>query len=174
MKKWWFVVLVALLLCGCGKAKDLETVSDVCDAPALSEPQEVYFTLPEGAAKEAMTSENSGSVYFCGDYFVTAHTVPAGDLQNTILETSGFLPEQLPVMKTLRGGCQCYDFVWTAAGEQGDQVGRCAILDDGNYHYVLTAMADAEDAGRLSRGAWEEMFSSYCIALPEEQVNIGS
>ena len=36
------------------------------------------------------------------------------------------------------------------AGEGGDRVGRCVLLDDGHYHYVLTVLMDAGLAGDLA------------------------
>ena len=166
MKKCWIVFLLVLLMCGCGKQGTLETVMDSAVEPPPAEPREVYVALPQDAAKQTM--EGSGELYFCGDYTVTLQTVTGGDLQKTFLDTTGYVPEQLSVMHTEGTDYQCYRCVWTAAGENGDQVGRCTILDDGNYHYILTAMADAEKAGKLTAGAWEEMFDSFCFALPEE------
>lgn len=174
MKKWWVICILALLLCGCGKQGELETVMDSAEIPMRPEPREVYVALPKDAAKETMNGEEGGNIYFCEDYTLTLQTVPGGDLQKTILDTTGYLPEQLPVMKTENPEYKCYRCVWTAVGESGDQVGRCTVLDDGNYHYILTAMADAEKAGLLTNGAWEEIFDSFCFALPEEQTNFGS
>lgn len=174
MKKCWIVLLTALLLCGCGKQGALETVMDSVETPMRPEPREVYVALPKDAAKETMNGEKGGNIYFCEDYILTLQTVPGGDLQKTFLETTGYLPEQLSVMHTEQPDYKCYRCVWTAAGEQGDQVGRCTILDDGSYHYILTAMAEAEKAGDLTAGAWEDIFSSFCFALPEEETNKGS
>ena len=172
MKKCWIVLLSAVLLCGCGKQGALETVMDSAVPPVQPEPKEVYVALPQDAAKETMAG--GGDIYFCGDYTVTLQTVTGGDLQKTVLETTGYLPDQLSIMQTENPEYKCYRCVWTAVGESGDTVGRCTILDDGNYHYILTAMADAEKAGELTSGEWEEIFSSFCFALPEEETNMGS
>ena len=172
MKKCWIVLLTALLLCGCGSRGAMETVMDSMEMPTPAEPREVYVQLPRDAAKQTM--DTSGNLYFCKDYTLILQTVPGGDLQKTFLETTGYLPEQLSVMQTEKPDYTCYRCVWTAAGETGDQIGRCTILDDGNYHYILTAMAAAEKAGELTAGEWEEIFSSFCLALPEEETNKGS
>lgn len=167
MRRWWFVFLFVLILCGCKAEKELETISDVHQTPKTVHPMEVCVSVPDDAALEVMSSPENGSIYFCEDYTLTMHTVPAGDLRKTVLEASGFLPDQLPIIKTQKAGCVSYDFVWTSVGEQGDQVCRCSILDDGNFHYVLTAMADAEVAGQLTEKQWEDVFSTFCLAKPD-------
>jgi hypothetical protein len=44
-------------------------------------------------------------------------------------------------------------------GESGQLVCRAAVLDDGNYHYCLTAVAPAANAGELSE-QWNALFAS--------------
>lgn len=170
MRKWWYLVILALVLCGCRNRSELETVSDVIQTPEKAEPMEVSLYVPEDAALSVMSTQENGSIYFCDNYTLLLHTVPSGDLNKTVMEVSGFMPDQLPIMKTKKANCVGYDFVWSAVGEQGDQVCRCTILDDENYHYVLTAMADAETAGQLAEGEWETIFRSFSLAEPD-QVN---
>ena len=79
---------------------------------------------------------------------------------------SGFEPERLTILKTGRGGVSRYDFVWTAAGEEGEQVGRAAVLDDGRYHYVLTVQADAARSGELTE-TWNQLFSGFSLESEE-------
>ena len=78
------------------------------------------------------------------------------------------------MIETAQAGAKRYVAVWTSAGEAGNQVGRCAILDDGSYHYVLSVMADEQDAGRLSEGVWKEIFASFRLIAPEDVVSSGS
>ena len=47
--------------------------------------------------------------------------------------------------------------------QEGEMVGRAAILDDGNYHYALSALAPAETAQQLEE-IWEAIFQSFAIA----------
>lgn len=166
MRKLCLVFVLAFVLCGCKSGKELETVSDIQQAPKVVYPMDICVSVPDDAALEVMSSPENGSLYICEDYTLTMHTVPAGDLSKTVLDASGFAVEQLPIIKTQKADCISYDFVWTSVGEQGDQVCRCSILDDGNFHYVLTAMADAEVAGRLAEAQWEEVFSTFCLAEP--------
>lgn len=174
MKKLLLVATILLLLTGCYEPQTMETVSDKLEEPARGKKMQAVFQLPEEATLETMKNEENGSVYFCQDYVLTVQTTQSGDLKKTIQDTTGYPPEKLCIIQTMYADVQRYSFVWTAAAEQGQQVGRCVILDDGSYHYVLTAMADAEKAGELSRDQWQDVFSSYHLADPQDIVSSGS
>ena len=77
------------------------------------------------------------------------------------------------IVKTVQDGQDRYDFVWTAAGEDGLQLGRACILDDGNYHYALTTMAQEETSGQL-REVMQDMFDSCRLLDPEVNLSTGS
>ncbi len=173
MKKCLLLVLICLLS-GCSQPKNYETVMDSEVEQQAAERLEILVNLPAEAAKSAMTSEGGEQLYICEDYSVSIRTVTGGDLRKTVQEVCGFYPEQLPVIETMQGESRRYDFVWTAAGETGDQIGRCAILDDGSYHYIVSAMADASLTGELTDGAWREIFTSFRIVPAEEVVSSGS
>ena len=66
-------------------------------------------------------------------------------------------------METKAGDNQCYEFVWTAATDLGEQVGRAMILDDGIYHYTVTATAPAEKAAEYQE-MWNGMFESVNLS----------
>lgn len=174
MGKLMVMGLLIALLCGCTNQESYETMMDASLQPMQAKKMEIMVDLPEEAAKQAITTEESGSVYLCDEYMLTVQTLPGGDLQKTVLQATGFLPEQLPMIETAQAGVKRYICVWTSAGEAGDQVCRCAILDDGSYHYILTAMADEEDAGRLSESVWREIFASFRLIAPEDVVSSGS
>ena len=55
---------------------------------------------------------------------------------------------------------------WVSVGEAGDQIARTLIVDDGNYHYVLTLQAEAEKGGELS-AAWSEIFQTFELGREE-------
>ena len=173
MRKLIVLSLLVFILTGCKAEESYETMMDGAVEP-VHEKMHIMVNLPEEAAMQTMAAEDSGSVYFCKDYVLTVQTLPGGDLHKTVTETTGFTPDQLSVIATARGDTKCYDFVWTCLGENGDQVGRCAILDDGNYHYVLTAMADEEPAGRLSKEVWNGIFDSFHLIAQEDVVSSGS
>ncbi len=174
MRKLWMILILVLILSGCKQTDTFETVMDQTATPIPTEKMVIMVDMPDNASLETMESNEDYSVYICNDYTLTTYTVDSGDLQKTILDATGFLPEQLDVIQTKQGDDNRYVCVWTAAGESGEQVGRCAIIDDGCYHYVLTAMADAEDAGALAQNEWLSVFRSFRIIKPEDVVSSGS
>ena len=78
------------------------------------------------------------------------------------------------MLETAQENAKRYVCVWTAVGENGNQVGRLAVLDDGAYHYILTAMAEESIAGKLSGEVWDDVFSSFRLIAPEDVVSSGS
>ena len=84
----------------------------------------------------------------------------SGDLAKTIKDLTGQAKEDLQVIKTVHDLYERYDFVWTAAGEQGHRLGRAVILDDGEYHYCMSVLRDAGD----SMVVWQDVFSSFTLA----------
>ena len=83
-------------------------------------------------------------------------------MAKTIREVTGFSADRLTLMETEKDGFSCHSCVWTAAGEGGDQIARTVILDDGNFHYAVTAMADSDAAGQLS-DVWLHIFRSVSL-----------
>lgn len=174
MKKVIAILALAVLLTGCKAGGELETVMDTPVVPKQAEKMEILISLPENAASAVMTSEETGTVYFCDDFILTMQTALSGDVHKTVTDTTGYAYDRLPIIETVQGSAKRYDCVWAAAGESGDQVGRCAILDDGNFHYVLTVMADADKAGELTESLWNDVFSSFQILKPDDAINSGS
>lgn len=161
MKKWITVLLLAFLLTGCGEQGEFETVGDLYTPEALT-PGTVSLTLPGDAAAQTFVGDG-GRLYLCDGYSVTVQTLQGGDLAKTLQAVTGFSSERLTVMETEKDGCRCYRFVWTAAGEGGDQIAQTVLLDDGNFHYAVTAMADSALSGKLSV-TWQEIFRSVNIS----------
>ena len=92
---------------------------------------------------------NGGKLYTGDGYEVCLETLRSGDLDGTLRAVTGFGKDKLTLLQTKQGSLDRYSCAWTAAGEAGDTVGRCAILDDGLYHYCLVVTAAAEKAGKL-------------------------
>lgn len=173
MKKVLIIFLVVVFLAGCGKKPALETVTDVLDTPTASVMQRVQLQLPPELSAPVMESEETGTLYLCDTYSVALQTVAGGDLEKTIRSTTGMEKEKLQILQTRRGDAKCYQWVWSSSGETGVQVGRGCILDDGAYHYVLTAQAD-EQAAYQVQSQWREIFASFCLAIEREEVSTGS
>lgn len=161
MKKCWMLGLVALLLCGCAAEETFETVSDEIVQPVMAQPREISVSLPGEASMPAVESD-SGRMYLCSDYEIYIQTMDGGDLNATIQTVSGYAREDLTVMETELDGVKRYEFVWTSAGENGDRIGRGVVLDDGDYHYVMTVLRD-ENTTETSQIVWSEVFNSFTL-----------
>jgi hypothetical protein len=86
-------------------------------------------------------------------------TMASGDLDATIRSLTGYGSDRLTVIRTGYHDTDRYDFVWSAAGESGERLGRGAILDDGTYHYCLSVLRDPEE----SLIVWQDVFSSFSL-----------
>lgn len=159
--------VIAILLCvcallnGCAAAPVFETVGDVFGPQTAPEPKKIEVTLPEDAAAQTITGEQ-GTLYLCNGYEVTQQILPGGDLSATLRELTGFERDRLTLLQTRQEECNRYSCAWSAVGEAGETVGRAVILDDGCYHYCLTVMADADEAG-LFQDIWQDILQSYGV-----------
>lgn len=162
MKKCWLILIFALLLTGCSAQETFETISDIYAVPASVTMYEVQLSLPDEAASPSMEADDGSKIYLCDGYTVTVQTMQAGDLDRTLREVSGFSKEELTIMKTRKDDVTCYESAWCAAGEGEDQICRSVILDDGNYHYAVTVMANYSLAGELS-AVWQHILDSVSL-----------
>ena len=173
MKKLILVLLCSFLMTGCQATQTFETLGQVQHemdvAPAMAE---VYLSLPE-TADTAVFQEQGNTLYHCDGYTLTVQTFASGDMVATIKSLSGFSPERLTVLETAAGEHQRYDWVWTATGEGGDVLCRAAVLDDGNYHYVLTSSVE-EDQALTHSEALQGIFRSFQLLPEGEQFSTGS
>lgn len=160
MKKLLILIAFMFLLTGC-KDKEFETISDVYEPPA-QQAGEVSLALPEDASVTIMENDSMGKIYLCDGYTVLVETLQAGDLDRTLRAVTGYSKDTLTVMQTEEENIKRYNCVWTCAGEGGNQVCRSVILDDGNFHYAVTVMADESAAGDLSN-TWQKILSSASI-----------
>lgn len=161
MKKTVMLALLSLLLCGCAAEDTFETIADEWVQSAAAPVADVNLTLPEEAVSPVFQSEN-GTLYQCDGYEIALQTLDAGDLDASLRNITGYGREYLTVLETELSGMKRYDLVWSCLGEKGEQVGRARVLDDGNYHYVLSVLADADRAGEFE-AVWEALFSSYSL-----------
>lgn len=161
MRKQIILLVMIFVLSGCGTQDTFETVADEMVRSVMAQPREIWISVPEDSAMPAMESEN-GCVYICKDYEVAVQTLESGDLNATVQLVSGFDRNRLTVLKTNQDGADRYDFVWTCAGE-GQQLGRAAILDDGSYHYVVSATIDASLMEEYQQ-IWNGIFESFTLS----------
>ena len=173
MKKIWVIPLLVAMLAGCGKQPALETVTDMPYTPVVSAVQRILVQIPPELSTPALQSEQAGKLYLCDDYSVTIQTVEAGDLEKTIHNATGMQKKDLQILQTQQGDIKRYQWVWTANSETGIQVGRGCVLDDGTYHYVLTAMTNERSYEKI-KSAWKEIFASFRLASEREEVSTGS
>lgn len=159
MKKIVVLVLLMMLLCGCTEAETLETVSDELVQPVMAQPREIAVSLPGEVSIPTMEGD-TGRMYLASDYEIYIQTLASGDLNATVQTVSGYEKDALTVLNTSSDGVQRYDFVWSCAGENGDRIGRGVILDDGNYHYVMTVLRDAETT-ESTQIVWNDVFDSF-------------
>lgn len=162
MKKWLVIAVLALGLSGCGSEEVMETVADEWMVPVMAQPMQIQVELPGEAAMPVSETE-SGRLYLCRDYEIALQTLSSGDLDATLRSVTGYGKEDLTILETLRSRMPCYEFTWTCAGETGDRIGQGILMDDGNYHYVMTALWDAEKTETMQL-SWSEVFSSFDVA----------
>lgn len=159
MKKVWIIILIMFVMTGCGSTETFDTIADEYIIPVLAETRQTVVALPEEAS--VMTAQTDhGMICLCDGYEILTETFPAGDLDQTICDVTGYHPDELTVLETVQNCFRRYDMVWCAAGERGNSLGRAAILDDGNYHYVLTVITDEQISEELSAEV-DQLFSSF-------------
>ena len=157
MKRWLWLLL-PVLLCGCGAEETLETVADEWVVPVMAQPREVSLRLPEELAMPVLEVEDR-KLYLAEDYEIMLETMASGDLDATIRSLTGYGSDRLTVIRTGYHDTDRYDFVWSAAGESGERLGRGAILDDGTYHYCLSVLRDPEESLIVR----QDVFSSFSL-----------
>ena len=162
MKKVCTLVLIAaVLLCGC-VSPDLETVSDVYVTQPPAQMKTIHLQLPEDAAEAVMEGGSGTRLYLCDGYELRLQTMDEGSLDDVLQSVTGYGEDRLTVMKTRAGEFDRYDCVWCTAGEEGEQVGRTAILNDGSYFYCVSALADSRSAYELGE-VWQSILDSFTL-----------
>ena len=158
LKKFIWMVLLTALLTGCTAEETLETVSDEWVVPVMAQPREMSVRLPEDTVAPVL-EQDGRRLYMGRDYEIMLETLSSGDLSATIRSLCGYEQDQLTVLETRQGDYSRYDFVWTMAGETGDRLGRAVILDDGEYHYCMSAIRDQGD----TQIPWRDVFGSFSL-----------
>jgi len=162
VKRLLLSLILILALCGCSSEPEFETVTDTWEDPVQAAAGEIQFAVPSDAALEVFEGDGACKLYLCDGYDLVMQTLDAGDLERTLRQISGYSADKLTVIETLQQTLKRFDCVWSSSGESGDQLIRTAILDDGNYHYVLMAMGDASKATTLQE-TWQSIFDSFTV-----------
>lgn len=165
MKKAVCFLALLMVLSGCS-APVYETMGNVVHVGQNNAvPRQIVLSLPADAS--VLTASGTDMLYTCTDYTMSLQTFHSGDLPATVRTLSGHEPAQLTIMQSQCNDHSRYDWVWVAAGEEGDVLCRAAVLDDGNFHYSLCVFANADDAAELT-SVWNELFRSFCLDTQQE------
>ena len=160
--KFLVLLMTVLLIAGCAPAQVYETVTDEPVLSASAQPGMISFDLAQEPILPAMETDG-GQLYLCGDFDVMVQTLDGGDLSDTVFRISGFLPEELTLIRTESADVDKYEFVWTSATDEGQLIGRATVLDDGNYHYAMSATVNAELIEEYQE-IWNGIFESFELA----------
>ncbi|MBO7251129.1 MAG: hypothetical protein J6V25_00725 [Oscillospiraceae bacterium] len=160
MKILW-VILILMGLSGCAGEATFETVADVMVTEAPAQPKKVKLQLPKEVAAPVMDTE-AQQIFVSEGYEIMVEKRPSGDLQGTVLQLSGYMPDKLTVLSTDQGEYRKHSFVWSCTGEQGDRLGKAVVLDDGNYHYCLSILWDAA-LTEEKQTQWDSVFASFSL-----------
>ena len=162
MKKCCMILLFVLLLSGCSAQQTFERVYDDLLLPVMAPVAQLQLQLPSSAAQPVLANDTGERLYFCDGYTLAVQTLEAGDLDKSLQSLCGYGREELTLLETKAETHSRYDWAFTCAGEGGTQVGRGAILDDGNYHYCVTVMAQESLSGAL-QDTWNDLFESLSL-----------
>lgn len=153
------LILMTILLCGCTTQETFETIADEPVRTVMAQPREISVRLPDNAVAPVLEGETE-QVYMSEDYEIVIETLSAGDLDATIRNICGYGRDQLTIMETQWDDVTRYEFVWAAAGEKGDRLGRAVVLDDGQFHYCMSVLRDAETVTQV---VWRDVFASFTL-----------
>lgn len=153
------LILMSLLLCGCGARETFETICDEPVQEAMVQPREISVRLPDNAVSPVLESE-AEQIYMSEDYEIVIETLASGDLDATVRGICGYGKEDLTIMETQWDDVTRYEFVWTAIGEKGERLGRAVVLDDGTHHYCMSVLRDAQT---VSQVVWRDVFASFTL-----------
>lgn len=159
MKYIVLFLVCALLFSGCSARETFETVDDEYVQSVMQESREILLSVSDDAT---VLEGDTGCLYLCDGYEVTAEILPAGNLSGTFQTVTGFGMDDLTVMETAAAEFARYECAFASVGEDGDMVGRAVILDDGVYHYCVCVMMDADNAAALQE-TMENILSSFAL-----------
>jgi len=163
MKKFCLMFALTMLLCGCGK-QDYEVRAAPCGAEETAAPGVISIYMSDELSAPVMSTPEGDRLYIADHYEVMLQTLAGGDIDATLQSCTGFDSRKLTVIETAEDGLKRYDCAFTSLGEGTQTVGRLTVLDDGNYHYVLTVTADRAYGAEMT-AAWQQLSDSFQINI---------
>ena len=162
MKKVVIVLLMVLLLSGCGQDHYEQRQAPCGTQTASPAPGVINISVTDELSAPVMSTREGDRIYIADDYEVSLQTLPGGAVDETLKICTGFDRDKLTVLETEKDGMKRYDCVWSSAGEGTQWVGRTTVLDDGAYHYVLTVTGD--DGSKVA-SAWQQLSDSFSVSI---------
>ncbi len=147
-------LLVMLFGCGVEDAGVWEYVTDGQEQVFSVAPKyDIALAVPAGAELvEAFSGE--GYQFYAGedgDLTITTQILQAETPELLLKELTGQAAEKLTVITTWQDDFLRYDVSWVCAGEEGLQVCRGVVLDDGSHYYAVTTAAPEAQAQGCSQ-----------------------
>ena len=158
MKRIILLLIVSVMLTGCGAVSDLEVVQDEIVGESIPVYYDLKIALPEEASSPTLVADD-GALYICDDFNIAVQKLPVSGIEKAVETITGLDHDRLTIIKTSKDGLPCYRFAWTVAGEATAQSCIAMLLDDGMYYHAVTIMADASLAGGL-QPQWNAIFDS--------------
>ncbi len=161
--KWLVVICCLILLTGCGAQPVWETVEDgIPEELPVLHTYEIALDLP----LTYLGGSGENILYQSGTAEVETVSFYAADLDAAVRQLSGFSPEQLNMVKTVRDDLPEYQFAWFSQTEEGGRLFRADLVMDGTacYAVVCSAPETSEDFHAQARA----VFSAFTLSEPEK------
>lgn len=154
MKKLGILVIwgLAVLLGGCTPAQEAtgETVQDELVWVSEMEPRyDISIAVPaQGEEVTALAGGNAQVYGLEGEFTLITQILQADSPEAALRELTGREGAQLAVITTMAEGMPRYDLSWVCMGENGLELCRGVVLDDGQYFYTATAHCPEDTAAQ--------------------------
>lgn len=161
--RWLVLVCCLFLLTGCSAQPVWETVEDILPAEGqFLHNYDISLELP----LTYLGGNGKDCLYASGTLEVETASFHAADLDAAVRWISGFSPEQLNMIKTVRDDLPEYQFAWYSQTEEGGRLFRADLVMDGTacYAVICSAPETAEGFHEQARA----VFSSFNLSETEK------
>lgn len=143
---WLLLSILVLGACGQGNSQPMETICPQ-EPPTSRTPKfRITMAVPAEAQEAPAFSQEYSTVYTGEHLTITTQILESENLDALLRDLTGRGEQDLTCITTWQGTMPRHDLTWTCAGEQGMQVCRSTVLDDGLHYYVVTAMVEEDHA----------------------------